>query len=243
MFKPTHFIWLAICVLIISFMLLLTKKLKIKNNVVLSIMCVVALLSELIKIFLNMTPSITKGYYLEPGSLPFHLCSIQIFFIFGLKFFIKNENIKKTLYNFMVPTTIIGAIMSIFIPTIGTSFLKTQVYQYFIYHAFLIFYGIYLLREGYAILDFKATVKNISFLLLFVLFNLWVNSVLSIYDTNFMYLTRPPMDNLPILNLNHGWIVYFICLVSVGLILMILFHLPFVIINNKKKLNKNEQTN
>ena len=239
MFTYTHFIWIAISVLIILTLLFLTKRLNVSHKNVLTIMCIISALSEITKISLNMVDGVSGGKVLSPGSLPFHLCSIQIFFIFGLRFFIKNENVKKVLYNFMVPTSIIGASMSLLIPTVGTSFLNVQVYQYFIYHAFLIFYGIYLIREHLAELSLKVLFVNYGLLLMFVLFDLWVNSFLSFWGANFMYLTRPPMENLPILNLNHGWYVYIINLLTVGTVLMVMFHLPFIIINCKKKPRKN----
>ena len=239
MFTYTHFIWIAISVLIILTLLFLTKRLNVSHKNVLTIMCIISALSEITKISLNMVDGVSGGKVLSPGSLPFHLCSIQIFFIFGLRFFIKNENVKKVLYNFMVPTSLIGASMSLLIPTVGTSFLNVQVYQYFIYHAFLIFYGIYLIREHLAELSLKVLFVNYGLLLMFVLFDLWVNSFLSFWGANFMYLTRPPMENLPILNLNHGWYVYIINLLTVGTVLMVMFHLPFIIINCKKKTRKN----
>ena len=239
MFTYTHFIWIAISVLIILTLLFLTKRLNVSHKNVLTIMCIISALSEITKISCNMVDGISGGKVLSPGSLPFHLCSIQIFFIFGLRFFIKNENVKKVLYNFMVPTSLIGASMSLLIPTVGTSFLNVQVYQYFIYHAFLIFYGIYLIREHLAELSLKVLFVNYGLLLMFVLFDLWVNSFLSFWGANFMYLTRPPMENLPILNLNHGWYVYIINLLTVGTVLMVMFHLPFIIINCKKKPRKN----
>ena len=239
MFTYTHFIWIAISVLIILTLLFLTKRLNVSHKNVLTIMCIISALSEITKISLNMVDGVSGGKVLSPGSVPFHLCSIQIFFIFGLRFFIKNENVKKVLYNFMVPTSLIGASMSLLIPTVGTSFLNVQVYQYFIYHAFLIFYGIYLIREHLAELSLKVLFVNYGLLLMFVLFDLWVNSFLSFWGANFMYLTRPPMENLPILNLNHGWYVYIINLLTVGTVLMVMFHLPFIIINCKKKPRKN----
>ena len=239
MFTYTHFIWIAISVLIILTLLFLTKRLNVSHKNVLTIMCIISALSEITKISLNMVDGVSGGKVLSPGSLSFHLCSIQIFFIFGLRFFIKNENVKKVLYNFMVPTSLIGASMSLLIPTVGTSFLNVQVYQYFIYHAFLIFYGIYLIREHLAELSLKVLFVNYGLLLMFVLFDLWVNSFLSFWGANFMYLTRPPMENLPILNLNHGWYVYIINLLTVGTVLMVMFHLPFIIINCKKKPRKN----
>ena len=64
---------------------------------------------------------------------------------------------------------------------------------------------------------------------------LYVNGALSAYDTNFFYLTRPPMENLPVLNLDKGWYVYLLRLVSLGVVLISLFHLPFIISSERRK--------
>lgn len=239
MFTYTHFIWLAISILIVGIMYIVSKKLSLSLKTVLTIMCIVSVISEVTKILLNMVDGPKGGKILDPESLPFHLCSIQIFFIFGLRFFITSERTKKALYNFMVPTSLVGATISLLIPTIGTSFMAIQVYQYFIYHAFLIFFGLYLIREKYATFMLKTLFINYGLLIMLMFINLWVNSFLSFAGTNFMYLTMPPMENLPILNLNHGWYVYVTHLFLIGLILMGFFHLPFIIINHKKHSKNN----
>ena len=64
---------------------------------------------------------------------------------------------------------------------------------------------------------------------------LYVNGALSAYDTNFFYLTRPPMANLPVLNLDKGWYVYLLRLVSLGVVLISLFHLPFILASERRK--------
>lgn len=234
MFTINHFIWLLICVLIISLNIIIIKKVKLSHKTVLTIMCIVSFISEVIKIALNMEDSLSTGKVLEAGSLPFHLCSIQIFFIYALRFFVKNEKVKQTLYNFIVPTSLVGATISLFIPTCGTEFTDLQVYQYFIYHAFLISFGLYLIVFNFAKLNLNSLVMNIVLLIALVFLNLWINSLLQVYDTNFMYLTRPPMENLPLLNLNHGWYVYFLTLFILAFGLMIIFHLPFILYNVKK---------
>lgn len=239
MFTYTHFIWLAISIFIVGIMYIVSKKLSLSLKTVLTIMCIVSVISEVTKILLNMVDGPKGGKILDPESLPFHLCSIQIFFIFGLRFFITSERTKKALYNFMVPTSLVGATISLLIPTIGTSFMAIQVYQYFIYHAFLIFFGLYLIREKYATFRLKTLFINYGLLIMLMFINLWVNSFLSFAGTNFMYLTMPPMENLPILNLNHGWYVYVTHLFLIGLILMGFFHLPFIIINHKKHSKNN----
>lgn len=235
MFTLNHFVWLFICVLIIILNIKIIGKFNISHKTVLTVMCIVSFLSEVIKIFLNMEDSLTTGKVLDAGSLPFHLCSIQIFFIYFLRFIVKNEKVKQILYNFIVPTSLVGATLSLLIPTCGTAFTDLQVYQYFIYHAFLISFGLYLIIFGFAKLTFNSMIVNIGLLMALVFFNLWINSFLQAYDTNFMYLTRPPMENLPILNLNHGWYVYFVTLFLLAIGLMIVFHLPFVLLNKEGK--------
>jgi uncharacterized membrane protein YwaF len=71
-------------------------------------------------------------------------------------------------------------------------------------------------------------------LLMLVWAMIYANSALSAYNTNFMYLVRPPMKNLPFLNLDHGWYVYFAHLVSVGVLIVSLFHLPFILAERQK---------
>jgi uncharacterized membrane protein YwaF len=51
-----------------------------------------------------------------------------------------------------------------------------------------------------------------------------------------MYLVRPPMEDLPYLNLNGGWYAYFLRLVALGMAIISLFHLPFII--GERKNNK-----
>ncbi len=235
MFTYAHFIWLAISALIVVALYIISKKFSFSLNTVLSIMCIICIISEVTKILVTMIDGTNGGKVLNPESLPFHLCSIQIFFIFGIKFFIKSEKVKQTLYNFIVPTSLIGATISLFIPTAGVSFNVILVYQYFIYHAFLIFFALYLIREKIVVFTVKTLMVNYCLLLLLVLLNIWVNSFLSYAGTNFMFVTKPPIEGLPILNLNHGWFIYLLTLLILGVSLMGLFHLPFILIERKNR--------
>jgi hypothetical protein len=49
---------------------------------------------------------------------------------------------------------------------------------------------------------------------------------------------KPPMEGLPLLNLNHGWFVYFFTIVLLGLVLITLIHLPFMIKNRKLEIKE-----
>jgi uncharacterized membrane protein YwaF len=69
-----------------------------------------------------------------------------------------------------------------------------------------------------------------------------MNSVLEQYKTNFLFLRVPPMKNLPLLNLDNGWYVYFLTLAALACILVFLFQLPFMILSARKKDEKNSDT-
>ena len=228
MFTTPHYIWLIISVIIIVGSLIIKDKFKLSFDFILTFMLVMSVCSEVTKILCNMidAPDGRTGKNLDPGDLPFHLCSIQIFLMFILKFFIKTESGKEKMLAFMCPTMIIGAVIALFIPTVGVEFTIVQVYQYFIYHAFLIAFAIYILKDGLVKWTWSAYPRNLGFLGGFALLCMWLNSALSgvLPRTNFMYLVRPPMENLPILTLDNGWAVYFITLIVLAVVLIGIFH-------------------
>jgi uncharacterized membrane protein YwaF len=255
MFSTTHFIWLAISVVLITSLVFLQHKFKLSFNFVINTMLIISVLSEVIKISCNMIPSphTEGGKYLDPGDLPFHLCSIQIFLLFGLKFFVKTEKTRQLLLGFMAPTMLLGAIIALFVPTVGAGFNKLQVYQYFIFHCFLIFFSIYIIKEKLVDWKLKTYFYNLALLGCITLIALWLNSFLSVAAevpgafrrANFMYLTFPPMEGLPLLNLNNGWYVYFLTLIILVIVLVGIFHLAVTLpkyIKNKRNA-KNQITN
>ncbi len=239
MFGFTHICWIIISIAIVVGMLWAQSHFKFSFNVMLNIMLVVSILSETTKILCNMIPAPDgrTGLILDPGDLPFHLCSIQIFLLFILKFFIKTESAKEKMLAFMCPSMIIGAVMALLIPTVGYDFVTVQVYQYFIFHAFLIMFAAYILKEKLVKWKWSHYFNNLAYLGGFALLCMWINSALSgvLGRTNFMYLVRPPMEGLPILNLDHGWGVYFVTLAVVAIVLIGIFHVIVTLITNRKK--------
>ncbi len=233
MFSSQHFIWLAIAAAVAVGMLVCYKKCKLSFDTVLNIMLVISVVSEVTKILSNLEPSghSEGGLVLDPGDLPFHLCSIQIFFMFALKFILRSGSAKEKLLAFMCPTMIIGAVCALLIPTVGTSFAKPQVYQYFIYHASLIFFAIYIICERLVKWSLVSYLRNLGYLGMCALLCTWINSALikSVNKINFMYLVRPPMENLPILNLDNGWLAYFLTLVGLAVSLLALFHIAVIL--------------
>ena len=234
MFTIEHFIWLAISILVIVGLTLLQGKFKINFDTVLNFMLIISVISEGVKISCNLMPSphTEGGKYLDPGDLPFHLCSIQIFLMFGLKFLVKNENTKQVLLGFMAPTQMLGAVIALFVPTVGVNFDNIQVWQYFLYHDCLIFFAIYIVRAKLVDWKWKNYFYNLGLVTCMAFICMWLNSFLSIAAevegsfrrANFMYLTYPPMEGLPLLNLDNGWGVYFLTLVLLVVGLVGIFH-------------------
>ena len=234
MFTLKHFIWLGICLIFIVGMIILAKKFKFSLKTSSLIMSIICIVSEVSKMMSDMQDNVAGGMSLDPRSLPFHLCSLMIFVVFYI-FIAPDSKFKQTLINFLAAIGTIGSFMALIIPTNGVEFNEIGPYQCFVYHAGLMWFSIYLIISKNAKLDLKAYVTNISILSFLALMMIYVNGALSAYGTNFFYVVRPPMDNLPVLNLNHGWYVYFVTLLLVGITLMTLFHLPFIIKNKKKK--------
>lgn len=234
MFTYLHFIWMALCVGFITMMLIFSLKKHFSLILAGRIMTVICILSETSKIMSNMIENASGGMVLSPRALPFHLCSLMLFGVFYITFS-KGGVIRKYLINFIAVMGTLGSICAMLIPTNGVSFASIGAYQCFVYHAGLLWFSLYLICGGHAKINIKTYGQNLVFLLILTITMLYINSFLSAYGTNFMYLVRPPMENLPILNLNNGWYVYFISLLSCVFLIVTLFYLPFIIVNQRNK--------
>lgn len=233
MFTPAHFLWLALCGLAIWLGLAAAEGRHLDIKAAGLVMTVISILSESCKMMTHMIPSPLGGYALNPEALPFHLCSMQIFVVFYLTF-AKDSPQKRKVMSFYVPTALLGGIMAMLIPTDGVDFRDPLAYQCFVFHAGLVWLAVYLLRNGGVDLGKRAYGRNLLILLCLTGLMLYVNGALFAYGTNFMFLTRPPMEGLPILNLDHGWYCYFLTLAALAVTLMTLMHLPFLIKERRK---------
>lgn len=233
MFTSDHFIWLGLSAVFVVGMLIFSIKKKLSLKTAGYIMTAICAFSEISKIMDDMTESAEGGMHLDPGSLPFHLCSLLLFGVLFITFG-KDGKLKQTVVNFLAVAGVIGSLCALLIPTSGTNFAKLGPYQCFVYHAALMWFAIYLIISKKADLGLRTYIRNMIILLALVFAMIYVNSVLSVYDTNFMYLVRPPMEDLPYLNLNAGWYAYFLRLVALGVGIISAFHLPFIISERKK---------
>ena len=243
MFTVNHFIWIGIVVLFITLLLWISLKFKFSFKVSTLIMVSISLVSETSKICSHMKfVEDNTGMVINPKSLPFHLCSILIFaFIFLATS--QNEKSKEVVKSFVVPTSILGGILATLMATSGVVFNEPEPYQCFIYHGGIIWYALYLIMTKQVRFGIKEYIRNLCILIGLFYLSIWINGLMKVYDTNFMFTVRPPRDNLPILNLNHGWYVYILSLVILGIFLVTLIHLPGIIKdikikNNNKKLKK-----
>ena len=236
MFTTNHFIWMGICAVMIGLLLLISLKFKFSCKQASLVMALIAAGSEICKIFTHIEDAPGGGGVLEPGALPLHLCSILISLVFFCAFS-KHETQVSKVASLCVPVGLWGGALAILMATSGVNFAKPYAYQCFLYHAGLLWWALHLLLTRQVDLGLKAYLRNLKVLGGMLFLMIWVNSALSVYDTNFWFVVRPPADGLPLLNLNNGWLCYFLTLVSIGLFAITITHLP-AMMKERKKANR-----
>ena len=233
MFNTEHLIWIGLCAVFIAVLTVISKKKNFSLKTAGYIISVICALSEISKIMSNMIESPKGGSLLNPKALPLHLCSLLLFAVLYITFG-KDGTLKQTLINFTAVAGILGSVCAILIPTNGTDYTTVPAYQCFVYHSGLLWFSLYLIISKKAELGLKSLGKNMGILMALLLAMIYANSILSEYNTNFMYLVRPPMKNLPFLNLDDGWYAYFLRMLILGAAIVSLFHLPFIMVERKK---------
>lgn len=234
MFSTAHFIWLLIIAAAIVTASVLLKRFKVSHAVVQKTVCIVLIILKVFHLSLSMKVSGHGGMIIDQPQLSFHLCSLMIYAVVLINV-IKNEKFVRTAKSFMVPCMLIGALMALLIPTEGVDVTHPRVWQYMLIHGVLVFYGLYLGIIERVDMSVKAYLTNLKLLMGVVMLAFLMNSVLEAYGTNFLFLRQPPMEGLPILNLDNGWYVYFVSLAAVACLLLFLVHLPFIIRDAKGK--------
>ncbi len=234
-----HLIWIGIVFVIAVSGMVLIGKFKPSLKTLMIIMLCVSLVSELMKYtyFIQMTYEDTGHYVLSKLGLPFQLCSIQPFFILAA-LLTKKENVRHTLLAFVFATGVFSGILPIFIVTISScSFASYLAYEYFIYHACLLTFGLSIVVYKYV--DIHAVDLGHTILILLAVFigSIYMNSMLSSGGSfyNFCFTADAPIDGLPYLNLNQGYVMYILKYVLLALTLEGLIHLPFIIKDLKAK--------
>lgn len=210
MFGTKHLIILGICLVYMAAALVLLKIKKPSLKTVLRILLTIGIFSETLKIGSYIIANEeTYGGYLPKTDLPFHLCSVQIIFMLILVLS-GNEKIKRVLYAFMLPTCLIGGIAALLIPTSSSLSMPVVTVQYFLYHSSIVVYAIFLYMTDeieFVVKDFvRALLMLFGFFFVAIYLNSWVNDYS--HPINFMYVVAPPMEGLPYLNKDNGWLSY-----------------------------------
>lgn len=258
MFTVYHFIWLAICIPLCAVALWQLKKRKPPLKKVLSLACIVCVLSEVIKTLsvLKMVPSTdgtTMHLYMEMQHLPLHLCSIQILFIFYARF-ARAGKAKETLLAFMYPSCILGAFFALMLPSIFSTsidvteaFTNPMAYQFFLYHTMLVVLGAYIAMSGEIHFTGKHYLSSMGILGVLAFVSLYMNSIFATptyvngelvsveYSTNFFFTQRTPIGVE--LTTKGDWFLYMGIILTLAVVLVGLFYLPFILKARKAKKN------
>ena len=256
MFSVNHFIWLGICIVVMAAAFYYLKKYKPSLTSVLTVCCALCILSEVTKTFsvLEMVPTSDGSKmhaYLEMGQVPLHLCSIQIAFIFFVRF-TKNQQAREKLLAFMYPSCILGAFFAMMIPTIfsdtvpvARAFTHPQAYQYFLYHAMLIVLGVYIVMSNEIQLKTKHYSSSLGILGVLGFASIYLNSIFAVpvyesgalvsveYTTNFLFTHEPPIA-IPLTEKWH-WFLYLGIIGLLAVVLIGIFYMPFILKERKEK--------
>ncbi|MBQ4092755.1 MAG: YwaF family protein [Firmicutes bacterium] len=248
MFSFYHILWLILCAVLICASVLLLKKYRLSLKQALTIACVVAICSELIKTMsvMQIVPSGDGTMffpYLELQHLPLHLCSIQILLIFYCRF-AKEGKVKEAILAFMYPTCIVGAFLALMMPSIfnatidvSQSFSHPIAYQYFLFHSMLIALGIWIPLSGDTEIRPKHYLSSIGILFGMGFLSLYLNSIfasptyrngelISVDYTPNLFFTYETPIGLDLTEL-WQWYLYFGIIIALVIIFMTLFYLPF----------------
>ncbi|MCD8373084.1 MAG: YwaF family protein [Clostridia bacterium] len=256
MFTTNHFIWLAVCAVILAALIVLMAKFKPSQKLVLTVACICAALSESVKTLsmVEILPTISGGYtvYIDTQNLPFHLCSIQIFIIFAVRF-MKEGKLRDTLLAFMYPTCALLPVLALMIPNVfsyidvSDAFTAAMPYQYFLYHTMLIALGVYIAMTGAAKFRVRHIFYSVAIMCIIAYAAIYLNSAFASVDysqgyavveniTNFFYVYGLPKTlNLFTITEKWQWLAYFFCLVALVVVVFTIMYLPFILKNRKRE--------
>ena len=210
MFGTKHIILLVLCAAYITAALLFLCRKRVRVMTALRCLALIGLVSETLKMFTYIVINEEEyGGYLPKTDLPFHLCSLQLFFMVII-LLTKNEKIKRIVYSFMMPSCMIGGIAAMLLPTSSSLSVPMITVQYFLYHSSIVIFALYLALTKeirFTVRDYASSLLVLwALLFISVYLNSWVNDYS--HPINFMYVVNPPVDGLPFLNKDKGWLSY-----------------------------------
>lgn len=203
MYSTAHIIFIIISLILVVIGTLIC----IRNNVqvydVIKVCFLIAIICEIIKIFviIKIVPIVEAvvengslvynetgrfSPYIEAEHLPFELCSFQIIFLFIARV-IKNEPWKRRVYSLIYATALIGGMLAIFLSSIAPEFdttkdflLSIRAWEFYIYHSMLIVIAIVIARDKNNYIRFSDVKWTCIILVLLDIFSFYLNSILSV---------------------------------------------------------------
>lgn len=246
--------WLIICAGIIAAILLSYSRKKPALDSVLTTALIVSLVSEICKMVsvIEMVPS-SDGELMMPYlpliHLPLHFCSIQILLIAYVKF-AKEKKRRESVLAFMYPSTIIGGILALLMPSIFTTtitpdeaFTTLMAYQFFIFHSMIISLGIIIVRSEEIRWRKEHFRDTLIIVYILGLISIYLNSMLAspTYEdgelvsvdfwTNFFFTYQNPLC----IRLTEIWQWYVYLLIISALTAMLLFAFYYPLVFRKKR--------
>ncbi len=208
-----------------------------------------SVVSEFVKVF-SMTKIVPSSGgdmyypYLELHQLPFHFCSVQIYFI-AYVCFAKNHQNRETILAFMYPTCTCGAIAAIVLPSIFSNSIPVEkafthplAYQFFLYHTMLIVIGVIIVMSHevkWKIRHFRDTVIIAS---LMTFGSMYLNSMLASpayvdgklvsvdFATNYFYTYANPIGLK--LTEKWQWLIYLLILTATSITVIFIMYVPLL---------------
>ena len=262
MFTWRHFVWLGICAIIATCLILVYSKRRPPLTKVLNTAIIVSILSETVKVFsvIIFVPSSSGDSftpYMPLNHLPLHFCSIQILFILFVRF-TSNAKWRENLLAFMYPTCAGGAVSALLMPSIFTTstpvekaFVSPMCYQFFLFHTMLFVLAVIIVKSGEV--KWKAVHLHNSLILIYVMgfISLYINSVFASptykdgelvsvdFVTNYFFTYKNPI-NLKLTAI-WQWYIYLLILIAFTGIMVVLMYLPLIIKSKKKTASPEEK--
>lgn len=255
MFGACHFILIGIsCLLTVLCTLYILKK-QFPLEKVLTVSCVICVLSEITKIFttLQTVPSADGSMtylYLDVSNLPLHLCSILIILIILMRL-TANEKLRELLLAFMYPVGIGSGLFAIAIPTYLTGMTPLEIissprtYQYFLFHIMLITLAIYIAVSGCIRFRVKHIFSSLGILGILGVCSLYFNSMFASpvyksghlvsveYMPNYFFTQAVPV-NIPLTEKWH-WFAWWGVILLIAFVLFFLCFLPVILRDRKHR--------
>ena len=135
---------------------------------------------------------------------------------------------------FMFPTLIGGGIMAFVVPNnpVNEGFLSVIAFQFFIYHAMLVFLGFYMYLTKPVKFNIKSYFTAYGVLAAIAFIMIYFNAMFGgpEHNTNFMYVVQGPMEgtsvSIPYMNTDHGWYVYMLQMASMAFLWFTILYSP-----------------